>query len=117
MQIGGKYNQELMKHFSNPNLCVCACALNHIQLFVTLQTVTHQAPLPLGFPRQEYWSGLSFPFLGDLTDPGIEPGFLVSPVCKWILYPLSHWGSLYFHGAIQNWEETQIISLHSPIHL
>ena len=33
-----------------------------------------QAPLSLGFPRQEYWSGLPFPFPGDLPDPGIEPG-------------------------------------------
>ena len=33
-----------------------------------------QSPLPLGFPRQEYWSGLSYPSLGDLPDPGIEPG-------------------------------------------
>ena len=33
----------------------------------------HQAPLPMGFSRQEYWSGLSFPTPGDLPDPGIEP--------------------------------------------
>ena len=36
-------------------------------------TVTCQAPLSMGFPRQEYWSGLPFPSLGDLADPGIEP--------------------------------------------
>ena len=41
--------------------------------FATPWTVAHQAPLSLGFPRQEYWSGLSFPFLGDLPDPGTEP--------------------------------------------
>ena len=34
--------------------------------------VAHQASLPIGFPRQEYWSGLPFPFLGDLPDTGIE---------------------------------------------
>ena len=33
----------------------------------------HQVPLSLGFARQEYWSGLSFPSPGDLPDPGIEP--------------------------------------------
>ena len=38
--------------------------------------VALQAPLSMGFPRQEYWSGLSFPLPGDLPDPGIEP---VSP--------------------------------------
>ena len=36
-----------------------------------------QAPLPMGFPRQEYWSGLPFPSPGDLPNPGIEPA---SPV-------------------------------------
>ena len=35
-------------------------------------TVAHQAPLSMGFSRQEYWSGLPFPFPGDLPDPGIE---------------------------------------------
>ena len=41
--------------------------------FATLWTVAFQAPLSMGFPRQEYWSGLSFPYPGDLSDPGIEP--------------------------------------------
>ena len=36
-------------------------------------TVAHQAPLFMGFPRKVYCSGLSFPSLGDLLDPGIEP--------------------------------------------
>ena len=36
-------------------------------------TVTHQAPLSMGWPRQEYWSSLPFCFPGDLPDPGIEP--------------------------------------------
>jgi len=35
-------------------------------------TITHPAPLPMGFPRQEYWSGLPVPSPGDLPDPGIE---------------------------------------------
>ena len=41
---------------------------------VTPWTVARQAPLSLGFLRQEYWSGLPFPSPGDLSDPGIEPG-------------------------------------------
>ena len=40
---------------------------------VTPWTVARQAPLSLGFSRQEYWSGLPFPLQGDLPDPGIEP--------------------------------------------
>ena len=41
--------------------------------FAIPQTVAHQAPLSMGFPRQEYWSGLPFPSPGDLPDPGIKP--------------------------------------------
>ncbi|KAM7226722.1 hypothetical protein CapIbe_022867, partial [Capra ibex] len=44
-----------------------------VRLFVTPWTVAHQAPLSMGFPRQEYWSGLPLPVPGDLPDPGIEP--------------------------------------------
>ena len=47
--------------------------LSHIQLFATPWTVAWQAPLPMRFPRQEYWSGLTFPSPGDLSNPGIEP--------------------------------------------
>ena len=38
----------------------------------------HQAPPSMGVSRQEYWSGLPFPFPGNLPNPGIEPKFLVS---------------------------------------
>ena len=41
--------------------------------FVISWTVAHQAPLSMGFSRQEYWSGLSFPSPGDLPNPGIKP--------------------------------------------
>ena len=47
--------------------------LSHVQLFVTLWTVAHQAPLSVGFSRQEYWSGLPFPPAGDIPDPGTKP--------------------------------------------
>ena len=49
--------------------------LSRVQLFVISWTVAHQAPLSIGFSRQEHWSGLPFPSPGDLTDPGIEPMF------------------------------------------
>ena len=45
---------------------------------VTLWTVACQAPLSMGFSRQEYWSGLACPPPGDLLDPGIEPVSLTS---------------------------------------
>ena len=46
---------------------------------MTLRTVVYQAPLSMGFSKQEYWSGLPFPSPGDLPDPGIEFASLVSP--------------------------------------
>ena len=45
-----------------------------VQLFATLWTVAYQAPLSMGFSRQEYWSGLPFPSPGDLPNAGIKPG-------------------------------------------
>jgi len=48
-------------------------------ILATPWTVVCQAPLSLGFSRQEYWSGLPFPSPGDLPNPGIEPG---SPVLQ-----------------------------------
>ena len=56
-------------------LC-CAQSLSHIQLFTTLWTVAPQAPLSMGFSRQEYWSGLPCPSPGDLPNSGNN---LVSP--------------------------------------
>ena len=61
--------------FSQPLLL-----LSHVQLFVTLWIVVLQGSLSMGFSRQEYWSGLTFPPLGDLPDPGIKPVSLASPV-------------------------------------
>ena len=54
-------------------------ALSHVRLFATPRTVAHQAALSMGFPRQEYWSGLPGPPPGDLPDPGIKPMCLTSP--------------------------------------
>ena len=55
------------------------CVLGRIQLFATLWTIAHQAPLSMGFPRQEYWSGFPFPPSGDLPYPGIKSTTPVSP--------------------------------------
>ena len=48
-------------------------SLSCVQLFATPWTVAYQVSLSTEFSRQEYWSGLPFPFPGDLPDPGIEP--------------------------------------------
>ena len=71
----------LASEFSStlPLVCVCACvrvceSLSRVQLYVTPWTVACQAPLSMGFSKQEYWSGLLCPLPGDLPNPGIEPG-------------------------------------------
>ena len=61
---------------------VYRCVLSrfsHVWPFVILWTVVHQAPLSMGFSRQEHCSGLLCPALGDLPSPGIEPTSLMSP--------------------------------------
>ena len=50
-----------------------------VWFFATPWSITHQAPLSMEFPRQEYWSRLPFPTLGELPDKGIEPVFLMCP--------------------------------------
>ena len=64
-------------HHRSPNtyilyIKVKVKSLSHVRLFVTPWTVASQAPPPMGFSRQEYWSGVPFSSPGDLPDPGIE---------------------------------------------
>ena len=66
------------------------CMLSHVQMFATKWTVTHQAPLSMGIPRQEYWKWVAISFSGDLPNPGIEP---VSPALQADSLRLSHQGS------------------------
>ena len=54
-------------------VCMCVLVTKLCPTVVTPWIVAHQAPLSMGFSRQEYWSGLPFPSPGDLPDPGIEP--------------------------------------------
>ena len=58
-----------------PSVSVCSVVSD----FATPWTEACQAPLSMGFSRQEYWSRLSFPTPGCLLDPGIKPESLVSP--------------------------------------
>ena len=56
------------------SVCMCVCAyIYYVRLFETPWTVACQAPLSMEFSRQEYWSGLSFPFPGDHPNPGMKP--------------------------------------------
>ena len=68
---------------------------SRVRLFGTPWTTAYQAPLSIGFSRQEYWSnGLSCPPPGDLPNPGIKPVSPVSPALQVGSLPLNHWGSL-----------------------
>ena len=70
-----------------------------VRLFATLSTVAHQAPLSIGFSRQEYWSGLSCPSPGDLLDPGIEPTSPVSPALAGRFFTISTpWKATVYRG-------------------
>ena len=82
-QLLTKYVFPVLSHFS----CV--------RLFVTLYTVARQAPLSMGFSRQEYWSGLPCPPPGDLSYPVIEP---VSTALQADSLPLSHYFSYPFNN-------------------
>ena len=64
-----------------------------VQLFVTLWTVAYQAPLSMGFSKQEDWSGLPFPPPGDLPGPGIETVSPTSTALAGGFFTTSHLGS------------------------
>ena len=61
-----------MKNTNISTKSVCA-QLCRVQLFGAPWTIACQAPLPMGFSKQEYWSGLPFPSPGDFLNPGIKP--------------------------------------------
>ena len=66
---------------------------SRVRLSATLLTVAHQAPLSMGFSRQEYWCGLPCPPPGDLPNPGIEPESPMAPTLQADSLLLIHWGS------------------------
>ena len=78
-------------------LFICAQSLCRIRHFATPWIITlFQAPLPMKFFRQEYWSGLPFPPLGDLPDPGVEPTSCISCIGRQVLYHCTTWEALIF---------------------
>ena len=79
-------------------LDMCVGELSHAQLFATPWTVAHQAPLSIEFSRQEYWSQLPFPSLGDLSDLGIEPMSLASSALAGGFFTTELPGKSHFQG-------------------
>ena len=76
-QVSGVHTHTHTHFWSICMLCVCA---QYVQFFATPRTVTCQAPLSMGFFRQEYWSEPPFPLPGDLPGQGIRPASPASPV-------------------------------------
>ena len=72
-------------------VCVLSC-FSRVWVSAALWTEAPQAPLSMGFSRQEYWTGLPCPAPGDLPDPGIKLASHVSCVGRWVLY---HWCHLW----------------------
>ena len=94
---------------SSSGVCVLR-RFSFVWLFVIPWTVASQAPLSMGFSRQEYWNGLPCPPPGDLPDPGIEPGSLTSPAlagkffttnATWEAHSSSSSQSIFFWGTIK----------------
>ena len=77
----------------------CVSVLSCVRLFVTLWAVARQAPLSMGFPRLEYWSGLPYPSSGDLPNPGTEPTSLAWQEDS---LPLGHWEANSFYTNFQS---------------
>ena len=85
--------------------CTLSC-FSCVWLFATLWIVARQAPLSMGFSRQDYCSGLPFPSPGDLPNPGIEPTSLLSPALA---------GGFFTTGA--TWEALFIAKWHCIVHV
>ena len=90
------YHLHLCQLHSIQILVVRWSLLSCVRLFETPRTVAHQAPLTVGFSRQQYWSGLPCPPPGDLPDPGIESTSHVSCIWQVGSLPLAPSGKPYF---------------------
>ena len=108
-------------------MCVCSvpqCVFSH-WLFLAPWTVAFQATLSMGFPRQEYWSGLPFPSSGHLPNPGIKPaspalagGFFTSSTTFgkpyiWLTKRKNYYKSIFFF-CIPDFNIYSCISLFFP---
>ena len=72
--VSSEYLSSWLDTINSKSLSVCeGKLLSRVRLFATPWTIANQASPSMGFSRKEYWSGLPFPFPGDLPDPGIKP--------------------------------------------
>ena len=99
-------------------------SLSRVRLLATPWTAAHQAPPSMGFTRQEYWSGLPFPFPGNLPDSGIEPMFLASPAlaggffttCTWENQDNKKYVDIYIYTPHNNPKLKTIVYTYTHTH-
>ena len=86
------HNHNLLLYISNTSHTPCCClvAESCSTLFATPRIVAHQAPLSMGFPRKEYWSGCHFLLQAIRLNQGLNPRLLLG---RWDSLLLSHLGS------------------------
>ena len=98
---------------------------SHVQFFATAWTIACQAPLSMGFSRQEYWSGLPFPSLGDLPNAGIKPASRMSPALAGRFFTTSATWETYvaiislskrdLRGLLKGSEVTESLTFNVPL--
>ena len=93
--------------WNHVNAYACGPSFSHVQLSVTPWTVACQAPLSMGFSRQEYWSGLPLPSPPNLPDPGIELSPLTPHLLQCQAYSLP---PCHFHAPLTKREHTNLES-------
>ena len=90
---------------------------SHEWLYATPWTVAHQAPLSMGFSRQEYWSGLPCPTPGDFPDPGMEPTSLTSPALAGSFLTISTtWETTHTHTHTHTHKD-RYVSAYTHMHI
>ena len=91
-------NQQSPQKYRNPKICIPVQLPSRVRLFAAPWTVAHQAPLPMEFSRQEYWSGVAFPPPVDLTrDQGSNPCLLCLLHWQVDSLPLAPAGKSHIH--------------------
>ena len=71
-------HKKMPEKLKDYNKLMVVYLVSHVRLFVTPRTIAHQVPVSIEFCRQQHWSGLPFPFPGDLPDPGTAGRFFTN---------------------------------------
>ena len=97
-----------IKDMASHDIMYMLIHFSHVQLCATLWTVAYQVPLTMGFSRQKYWRGLTWPPLGNLLDPGITPWSLMSHALTGVFFttsitwkiPPCYWQKQFYNPSV-----------------